>query len=622
MCGIVGYVGDKHKAQDVLLKGLKMLEYRGYDSCGVAMIADDEVFLERVEGRVSAIEKKISGKKFNNILNGIAHTRWATHGLPSEANAHPHTDCDGDIVVVHNGIIENYIELKEGLKGHTFKSETDTEVIVHLIEENVKKLMKKDMGKRSEMLEPLFFEAFLNTLRKLKGSFAIAVIWKKAPGMILAARRFSPLVIGKGEGENFLASDVAGFIEWTKNVYFVDDNEVVFLDKNNVAFFNLDGKKINKELKTVNWDIKMAEKGGYKHFMLKEIFEQEMGFENTLMGRVLPVGKYILGNEMNLKEDDIKKFSMINFVACGTAYHAAYIGRYLFERMGMRADVDLASEFSSRSLVVDKNSLVVAISQSGETADTIDALRIAKKNGNKILAITNTLGSTITREADYVMYTHCGPEIAVASTKAFTSQLAALYVLALSFSYIRGNLLITKAREFAEELLSLPKLIKESLEINDYVKELADKFSAQDDYLFIGRGINYPVALEGALKLKEISYLHAEGYAAGEMKHGPIAIITNGMPVIVIATSSSDIDLVRGNIEETRARGGVVVAVVDKNSKQKIRADYYLEVPYASECFMPVLNIIPLQLFAYWTAVRRGTDIDKPRNLAKSVTVK
>jgi len=622
MCGIVGYVGEKHKTYEVLLKGLKRLEYRGYDSCGIAMISDDgSVFLERVKGRVEVLGEKISKNRYPDISCGIAHTRWATHGIPSEDNAHPHTDCDKAIVVVHNGIIENYIELKEELKSHNFSSDTDTEVVAHLIEENIKELSKGLKSKQTSMLQPLFFQAFLKTLRKLKGSFAIAAVWDKSPGVILSARRFSPLVIGKGESENFLSSDVSGFLEYTNKVYFVDDDEVVFMDKNNVAFFDFEGKKKNKDFKKIDWDIKMAEKGGYRHFMLKEIFEQDSGFENTISRRVLPLGDYIV-KELEMRPDVIKSFSSINFIACGTAYHAAYVGRYIFERLGIRAEIDLASEFPSRANIIDKKSLVIAVSQSGETADTLEAIRAAKKNGNKVLSITNTLGSTISRESDYVIYTHCGPEIAVASTKAFTAQLAAIYIIAINFAYLRDNILITKARELANELIEIPKLIRETFGCEKFVKEIVDKLNDKNDYLFIARGINYPIALEGALKLKEISYLHAEGYAAGEMKHGPIAIISEGMPVIAIATSQSDLDLIKGNISETKARGGFVIAVVDDDSEKVVKPDYYIKVPRTSEFFSPALSVIPLQLFAYYAALNRKRDIDKPRNLAKSVTVR
>jgi glucosamine--fructose-6-phosphate aminotransferase (isomerizing) len=621
MCGIIGYVGERD-AIDVLLKGLKRLEYRGYDSCGFAVVSEKgDLYLERVKGRVDDLSKKVEGKKYFASY-GIAHTRWATHGIPNEENAHPHTDCNNEIVIVHNGIIENYLDLKEKLKNHKFKSETDTEVIVHILEDNLKTLMKNVPSTREDLLHPVFFKAFLNTVKVLKGSFAICVIWKKLKGVVLGARRFSPLVVGVGNGENFISSDVSGFIEYTKKVHFMDDDEIVFIDKNVVSFFDFDGKKKDKKIETVSWDIKMAERGGYKHFMLKEIYEQDIGFENTIARRVLPVGEYFSGKEINLTKEEIKNFSSIEFVACGTAYHAAYVGKYVFENFLINANITLASEFSYRVKALDKKALVVAISQSGETADTIEAVRLARKNGNKILAITNTLGSTITRESDYVIYTHCGPEIAVASTKAFTSQLAAIYVFAINFAYLRGNILITKAREVSSELLEIPKLIKKAFSSSSIIEETIKELRDKNDYLYIARGINYPIALEGALKLKEISYLHAEGYAAGEMKHGPIAIIDEGMPVIAICVSDREFEFMRSNIEEVRARGGRVIGIVDEESKNKVKLFRYFEVPKVSEIFTPVLTVIPLQLFAYYTALDRNRDIDKPRNLAKSVTVK
>ena len=621
MCGIIGYVGERD-AIDVLLKGIKRLEYRGYDSCGFAVVSEKgDLYLERVRGRVDDLSKKVEGKKYFASY-GIAHTRWATHGIPNEENAHPHTDCNNEIVIVHNGIIENYLDLKEKLKNHKFKSETDTEVIVHILEDNLKTLMKNVPSTIENLLHPVFFKAFLNTVKVLKGSFAICVIWKKLKGVVLGARRFSPLVVGVGNGENFISSDVSGFIEYTKKVHFMDDDEIVFIDKNVVSFFDFDGKKKDKKIETVSWDIKMAERGGYKHFMLKEIYEQDIGFENTIARRVLPVGEYLYGKEINLTKEEIKNFSSIELIACGTAYHAAYVGKYVFENFSINANITLASEFSYRIKALDKKALVVAISQSGETADTIEAVRLARKNGNKILAITNTLGSTITRESDYVIYTHCGPEIAVASTKAFTSQLAAIYVFAINFAYLRGNILITKARELSSELLDIPKLIKKAFSTSSIIEETIKELRDKNDYLYIARGINYPIALEGALKLKEISYLHAEGYAAGEMKHGPIAIIDEGMPVIAICVSDREFDFMRSNIEEVRARSGRVIGIVDEESKNKVKLFRYFEVPKVSEIFTPVLTVIPLQLFAYYTALDRNRDIDKPRNLAKSVTVK
>lgn len=623
MCGIVGYTGKNFDTVKVLLGGLKRLEYRGYDSCGLALLSTSgSIDVERVKGRVDLLSDKVSKNTYKNVSCGIAHTRWATHGVPSEENAHPHIDCNGEIVVVHNGIIENYSELKEGLTSHQFKSDTDTEVIVHLLEELLKKNLKKGASIRSNLLHPVFFKAFLETVSKLRGSFAIAAIWSKTPGVILAARRFSPLVVGVGDGDFFLSSDIAGFLEHTKKVYFVDDDEIVFLDGENVAFFDFAGKKREKVIQSISWDIKMAEKGGYKHFMIKEIFEQDIAFENTIARRILPVDRDIFEKETLMKDNDIKAFSYIHFIGCGTAYHACLCGKYLFERFGISAQADLASEFHYRASVLDKNALVCVITQSGETADTLEALRIAKRNGNKVFSIVNVVGSTVSRESDWVLYTHCGPEIAVASTKAFTSQLAALYILLLHIGYKRGNMLITKAREYAKELLEIPQLIRETFKTEDLIKKIVDDISDKSDFLYIARGINYPIALEGALKLKEISYLHAEGYAGGEMKHGPIAIIDEGMPVVAITPDTYDLDLMRSNVEEVKARGAKVIAVCDDVSSKRIKADWKIVVPKVSDYFTPIFSVIPLQIFAYYNALKRGLDIDKPRNLAKSVTVK
>ncbi|MCX7905625.1 MAG: glutamine--fructose-6-phosphate transaminase (isomerizing) [Elusimicrobiales bacterium] len=623
MCGIIGYTGTKRDVVKVLINGLKRLEYRGYDSCGSAVLnCEGKIELDRVKGRVDLLVQRVLEKNYKNVSCGIAHTRWATHGIPAEENAHPHTDCRNEIVVVHNGIIENYLELKTELNKHDFKSETDTEVIPHLIEELINQNLRKEVIIKSEFLQPVFFKAFIDVVSKLKGSFALAVMWSKVPGVILAARRFSPLVIGVGEEEFFVSSDVAGFLEYTKKTYFVDDDEIVFLDPKNIAFFDINGKKKNKEISLISWDIKMAEKGGYRHFMIKEIFEQDIGFENTIMRRVLPVDSNLFERETGISDNDLKSFSHIHFVGCGTAYHACLCGKYLFESFGIAADADLASEFPYRQNVLDKNALVCVITQSGETADTLEAVRIAKRNGNKIFAIVNVVGSTVSREANWVLYTHCGPEIAVASTKAFTSQLAALYVLLLHIAYKRDKLLITKAREYAKELIEIPKVIRKIFKSEEYIKKIVDDVSDKNDFLYTARGINYPIALEGALKLKEISYLHAEGYAAGEMKHGPIAIINEGMPVVAISLSTSDLELMRSNIEEVKARGAKVIALCDDVSSKYVRADWKIIVPKVSEWFSPVTSVIPLQIFAYYVAFKKGLDIDKPRNLAKSVTVK
>ncbi|PIS46681.1 MAG: glutamine--fructose-6-phosphate transaminase (isomerizing) [Elusimicrobia bacterium CG08_land_8_20_14_0_20_51_18] len=624
MCGIVGYIGDR-KTEEILLEGLRRLEYRGYDSCGLAVSnLKNKLQLKRAKGRVEALADIVAAENFKGTVSGIAHTRWATHGVPSEDNAHPHTDCQGEIVVVHNGIIENYLELKDELlkKGHLFKSDTDTEVIAHLVEEKLKTLNKGANSIRAEMPEPVFFEAFRRAVSVLKGSFAVSVLWAKTPGIILSARMYSPLVIGAGEKENFLASDVSAFLKFTKKVFFMKDGEIAVLRKSGVDFFDFGGKKIQKENSTVNWDLSMAEKGGYKHFMLKEIHEQPQSVENTLRGRVLPVSGELLEKELGMTAAEIKKTGGIQVIACGTAFHAGFAGKYIFEKFGLRTEADLASEFDERSRLLEKNTLVLAISQSGETADTLYAVKLAKKNGNKVLAITNTLGSSITREADYTLYTHCGPEIGVASTKAFLGQLTAMYILAVNFAFVKGNISEEKARLCVEELLKIPRWVEETLGLERDVEKLTLSFSGKEHYLFIARGINYPIALEGALKIKEISYVHAEGYAAGEMKHGPIAIIENGMPVLAVAVSGPNLDLIRGNIEEARARGAEIIAIVDRESGKKVKAAHYLEIPATDELFSPLLTVLPLQLFAYYIALNRNCDIDKPRNLAKSVTVR
>jgi len=624
MCGITGYIGDK-KATDILVDGLRRLEYRGYDSCGVALIdPKHELYLKRVSGRVDALDKLIAGDPLKKSSVGIGHTRWATHGVPTEDNAHPHTDCKNQVVLVHNGIIENYLEIKEKLlkTGHKFKSETDTEVAVHLVEEKIKALNATGKSGNSGQLEPVFFEAVRRAIAELKGSFAMAVIWSKCPDLILAARQHSPLVIGLGTGENFVASDVSAFLKYTKKTVFLNDGEIAAVKKDSVGYFTFQGKKVEHSPVTIQWDSTMAEKGGYKHFMLKEIHEQAESVENTLRGRLLPLKGDILRQEINLPSELVKNIRAVQIIACGTAYHAGLVGRYVFENFGLKTSVDFASEFSDRARIVDKDILIIAISQSGETADTLYAVREAKASGAKVLAITNTLGSTLTREADFVLYTHCGPEIGVASTKAFMGQMAAMYVLAIHFAVIRGNIFDADSRRYANELLKMPRLIEDTLANESAIAKVADHFSKSEHFLFIARHINFPIALEGALKIKEISYVHAEGYAAGEMKHGPIAIIYKGMPVLAIATSSQVLPLVAGNIEEAKARGADVTAIVDEDSKEIIKASQYIVVPKTIEILSPLLTIIPLQLFAYFVALAKKCDIDKPRNLAKSVTVR
>jgi glucosamine--fructose-6-phosphate aminotransferase (isomerizing) len=624
MCGIIGYIGDK-KATDVLVDGLRRLEYRGYDSCGVALIdPKHKLYLKRVSGRVDALDALIALDPLKKSAAGIGHTRWATHGVPSEDNAHPHTDCNNQVVIVHNGIIENYLELKDKLlkSGHKFKSETDTEVAVHLIEEKIKALNTTGKTGTRDQLEPVFFEAVRRAIAELKGSYAMAVIWAQCPNMMLAARQHSPLVIGLGAGENFIASDVSAFLKYTKKTVFLNDGELAVVKKDSVGYFNFQGKKTDHSPVVIQWDSAMAEKGGYKHFMLKEIHEQSGSVENTLRGRLLPLKGDILQKEINLPSELIRGIRGVQIIACGTAYHAGLVGRYVFENFGLQTSVDFASEFSDRARMVGGDILTIAVSQSGETADTLYAVREAKASGAKILAITNTLGSTLTREADFVLYTHCGPEIGVASTKAFMGQLSAMYVLAIHFAVIRGNIFDADARKYVNELLKIPRLIEDALEGEGAIAKLADHFSVSEHFLFIARHINFPIALEGALKIKEISYVHAEGYAAGEMKHGPIAIIYKGMPVLAVATTSSVLSLVASNIEEAKARGAEVIAIVDEDSRKLIKAPHYIVVPRTLEILSPLLTVIPLQLFAYFIALAKKCDIDKPRNLAKSVTVR
>jgi glucosamine--fructose-6-phosphate aminotransferase (isomerizing) len=625
MCGITGYIGDNKKTTEILIDGLKRLEYRGYDSCGIAVIdAKNALHLKRASGRVDVLAKLVAEEPVKGAQVGVGHTRWATHGAPSEDNAHPHTDCTAQLVVVHNGIIENYLDLKEKLlaAGHKFKSETDTEVIAHVLEDKLKSLHVQEKAIRSDMLEPVFFEAFRRTLADLKGSFALSVIWAKCPSMVLGARLHSPLVVGLGKGENFIASDVSAFLKHTKRVIFMNDGEIAAVKKDAVDFYTFQGKKVAKESVTIQWDSTMAEKGGYKHFMLKEIHEQAEAVENTLRGRLLPMGGDILNAEMGLAAAAMKAFTSVQFVACGTAYHACLVGRVLFENFGITAGADVASEFTDRARLLDKNILVVAISQSGETADTLFAVREARAAGAKVLSITNTVGSTLTRESDYVLYTHCGPEIGVASTKAFLGQLAAIYLLAGHFAAARGRMDAGDARKYAEDLLKIPRLIEETLEQEKEIAKIAEGFASSEHFLFISRHVNYPIALEGALKIKEISYVHAEGYPAGEMKHGPIAIIYKGMPLLAVAPTGRTLDLMAGNIEEAKARGADVVAIVDEASRKTVRASRYITLPKTSELLTPLLTVIPLQLFAYYVALAKKCDIDKPRNLAKSVTVR
>ena len=614
MCGIVGYVGSRPASQ-VLVDGLKRLEYRGYDSSGIAVMDGDGLELRRSVGKIVSLEAALKKSPVKGSM-GLGHTRWATHGIPSEKNAHPHRDCTGRIVVVHNGIIENFMKLKGDLsrRGHKFASQTDTEVIAHLIEEEYKK------GKTQEETE--FFESVRRALKKLEGAFALSVISANCPDRVVAARRDCPLVIGLGDQENFVASDVPALLPYTRKILSMDQGEMAILTKDGVECFNENGQKIEKTPTTITWDPVMAEKSGYEHFMLKEIMEQPNAIEDTMRGRVF-AGKSELEVDLSLPRAFLKDLKRITLVACGTSYHAALVGRFWLESLAkVSCQVEIASEFRYRTSFLDKNDLAVFISQSGETADTLAALRLARKSGAKTLAICNVLGSSITSAAHTTFYTQCGPEIGVASTKAFTGQLAALLLLSIHLAGLRGGLSKKEQAKILKDILKLPSWIREALKAAKKIKALAGRLHQNKSFLYLGRNLNYPLALEGALKLKEISYIHAEGYPAGEMKHGPIALIDEHMPIVAIATQSQVYEKVLSNIQEAKARGGHVIAIASKgDDKISEIANEVIEVPLVPEIYAPIVNAIPLQLLAYHIAVLRGADVDQPRNLAKSVTV-
>ncbi|MDD5132597.1 MAG: glutamine--fructose-6-phosphate transaminase (isomerizing) [bacterium] len=608
MCGIVGYIGKKD-AISILIDGLKRLEYRGYDSAGVAVLQDGQIQLRRSAGKLSNLEETVIQNPLAGTV-GIGHTRWATHGKPSEENAHPHTDCSGDLVVVHNGIIENYHLLKKQLiqEGHTFKSETDTEVVAHLLEKH----FKGDLHK-----------ALQEALRELVGSYALAIISKKDPNTVVAARNGSPLILGVGENEYFIASDVPAILQRTRKIIYLDDGETARLTLEGIVVYGQDGQEVKKKIHTITWDPIMAEKAGFKHFMLKEIYEQPRVIRDTFRGRVIPEEGEVFLEEVTLEPEYVQGVNKIFIVACGTSYHAGMVGKYLFEdHLRIPSEVDIASEFRYRNPIIDSKTLVIVISQSGETADTLAGLREAKAKGSKVLAVCNVVGSTITREADGTIYTHAGPEIGVASTKAFTAQLTALYIILLYLGRRRGIMSQEEARTIIEKMMHIPLQVEKILELDEEILKISHDFFKKADFLYLGRNVNYPIALEGALKLKEISYIHAEGYPAGEMKHGPIALIDENMPVLAIATKCKTYEKVLSNIEEVKARDGIVIALAtagDENIKKK--ASYVIYVPETLEILSPLLNVIPLQLLAYHIAVRRGCDVDQPRNLAKSVTV-
>lgn len=613
MCGIIGYIG-KRPLLPVLLEGLRRLEYRGYDSAGVVYFKNEGIEIVKIKGRVYDLEERLYQIDHTGIKSpGLGHTRWATHGEPSDLNAHPHFDCKRQLALVHNGIIENYYELKEKLlkKGHNFVSATDTEVIVHLIEDYLNEGLS-------------LFQSFLKVINELKGAFAIALISSYEPEKIYAARFHSPLVLGLGEGENFLASDVPAFLTFTKKAIFLEDKEVAILTGDEIEIYDFDGRKKDLKIIEIQWDSSQAEKGGYPHFMLKEILEQPQAIQNTLLGRLDLDNKSIDFSREGLNKEFLRDVNKFYLVACGTSYHACLVGKYLIERnAGIPVEVDLASEFRYRDPLIDKNTIFIGISQSGETADTLASVRLARQKGARILSICNVLGSSITRESDKVIYTQAGPEISVASTKAFTTQVLVLLMLSLYLKKIFKKEDISE--EVLENLIALPNQLNQFIEeAYPKIKEISEKWYHVKDTLYLGRNILFPIALEGALKLKEIAYIHAEGYAAGEMKHGPIALIEETVPTVVLAARETGViyEKTLSNAEEIKARRGPIIGFFTEGSSEMIKlSDDFVEVPYTSYEFLPIFYVIPLQLLAYEIAVLRGCDVDKPRNLAKSVTV-
>ena len=623
MCGIVGYVGKK-EVVPIIIEGLRRLEYRGYDSAGIAVAGNgDKLQIRRAEGKLRNLEEVIRLKPLHGSY-GIGHTRWATHGRPTEENAHPHRDCTGKIVVVHNGIVENYLSLKKKLveEGHKFSTETDTEVIAHLVE--------KYLSKSGNGHHPNLEDAVRRTVKELTGVFALAVMSVDEPNKIVAARNGPPLVVGLGNDEFFVASDVPAILYHTRDIFFLSDGDLAVVTPDGVKLTDFDGKTIQRQVQHVTWDPIMAEKGGFKHFMLKEIYEQPRAVRDTTLGRIsLDTGRIFL-DEMQITEAEFRAAKKINIVACGTSWHAGQAGKFMIESLArLPVEVDYASEWRYRDPIVSPGTITLVISQSGETADTIAAQREAKAKGSKTVAICNVVGSMITREAAGTIYTHAGPEIGVASTKAFTGQLTALYLFALYLAQVRETMTVAQVRGAAQELTLIPAKLETIFTHDEACEDLAKRFQRAHDFLFLGRGIHYPIALEGALKLKEISYIHAEGYPAGEMKHGPNALIDENLPVVIVATKDTNnpgsmlrYEKTMSNLKEVKARSGVVIALATEGDEEmKEAADFVLYVPPAPEELLPILEIVPLQLLAYHIAVRRGCDVDQPRNLAKSVTV-
>jgi glucosamine--fructose-6-phosphate aminotransferase (isomerizing) len=609
MCGIFGFIG-KREALPFIVEGLKRLEYRGYDSAGIATLCGGKIFLQKCVGKISCLEESLHKKPVKGKI-AIGHTRWATHGRPSDENSHPHSDCTGKIVVVHNGIIENYLSLRRILseEGHKFSSATDTEVIAHLIEKFINE------GNSFEI-------AVRKTLKQLEGSFALAILCE-GKDKIIAARRGSPLILGVAENEMFVSSDIPALLKYTSKIMYLNDNEMAILTANLVKVTNFEGLEIEKEIRFASWDPESAEKEGYAHFMLKEIHEQPRAIRNTIKDHVNLDSSEIKFSELTLSEKEIKDIKRVVFTACGTSWHAGLIGEYLIEQFAqMPAEVEYAAEFRYRHPIIDENTLVVAITQSGETADTLGAVWEAKAQNAKVISICNVVDSSIARESHGVIYTHAGPEIGVASTKAFTTQLAIIYLFAVYMGKIKRKLSDSQVKKMIADLMEIPQKLENLLSYEKEVEKLADRFHKSSNALFLGRGKGFPIALEGALKLKEISYIHAEGYPAAEMKHGPIALIDKNMPVVVLALAGRRYDKILGNIEEVKARGGIVIAIATEGDETiKERSDETILIPATTEALSPILAIVPLQIFAYYIAYKRGCHIDQPRNLAKSVTV-
>lgn len=605
MCGIIGYIGTNRNATAIVLDGLSKVEYRGYDSVGIGILQDNSLLIKKKNGRLADLIASMGELPPSHI--GIGHTRWATHGVPSDHNAHPHSDCTGKFAVVHNGIIENYSSLRKRLvsEGHDFASDTDTEVIGHLLESYYQGSLE---------------QAVRETLRELQGSFALAIMCQDEPDKLIAVKKDMSLVVGLGEGENYVTSDIPAILGYTSQVYILEDYELAVLTADDVKITNREGQLVNKEFFPVDWDPVAAEKGGYEHFMLKEIHEQPVAVRQTLQGRIKD-GRVDLAD---LELDDLfQGINKIYMVACGTAYHAGMVGRLAIEKLArIPVETDIASEFRYRDIIWKPDELMIVISQSGETADTLSALRYAKRNGIKVLAVTNVVGSSVAREADKVIYTHAGPEIAVASTKAYTTQLVIMYLLALYLAQERGTVPPEELRKLVDELASMDEVLEEALQQEEKIKAIAARYTHVQHTFFLGRGFDNAVAMEGALKLKETSYIHAEAYAAGELKHGPLALISDGVPVLTVITQDSLVDKTMSNIKEVKARGAVVIAICKENLQEDCQeCDEILLIPNVNSILAPVAAVVPLQTFAYYMSVLRGNDVDKPRNLAKSVTV-